>query len=84
MNTTVFDEIINSISNKYDAFTVEEQGNKTVYTLVSNDRSDFADIKKNLGMYIGDIVHLRGSEPYKIHVVDDLGLYRIIFEKIEE
>lgn len=83
MKTTVFDEIINSISNKYDAFTVEEQGNKTVYTLVSNDRSDFADIKKNLEMYVGDTVYLGGSDPYKIIVIDSLGLYRIIFEKVE-
>jgi hypothetical protein len=81
MNTTVFDEIINAVSSKYDAFTVEERENKIVYTLVSNDRSDFSLIKTNLTAYVGDTVYLQGTDPYSVSVVDDLGLYRIVFEK---
>ena len=82
MDTTFFDEIINAVSNKYDAFTVEETVDKTIYTLVSNSRSDFAKIKENLALYVGDTVQLNGTEPYKVFVVDDLGLYRIVFERI--
>lgn len=83
MNTTVFDEIINAVSNKYDAFTVEETANKTTYTLVSNSRSDFGSIKSNLESYVGGTVRLHGTDRFKVHVIDDLGLYRIVFERME-
>ncbi|MBF7096046.1 hypothetical protein [Alkalibacter mobilis] len=82
MKTTYFDEIINSISGKYDAFTVEETEGSIAYTLVSNSRSDFQSIKSKLKEYVGDIIYINGKSSYSVSTSDDLGLNRITFKRI--
>ncbi|NTW71267.1 MAG: hypothetical protein HGA49_03380 [Eubacteriaceae bacterium] len=77
----MFDKIISLVSGKYDAYTIEETGNKVIYTLVSNDRSDFECIKTKLRDVVGTTVYTDENEIYNIETSDDLGFNRIVFVK---
>ena len=78
----MFDSLISMISGKYDAFTIEEFENKIVYTLVSNDRSDFEHIKNRLKERVGKSICLNSLDRYEIEVIDELGFNKIVFKKI--
>lgn len=78
-----FDQIINTVSRKYDAFTVEEREDQIIYTLVSNDRTDFESLKDSLQSQFGKQVCLKGKGLYEIQTADDMGLSKIIFQKKE-
>lgn len=78
----MFDNIISMISGKYDAFTIEESENKVVYTLVSNDRSDFEHIKNRLKERVGNSICINSFDRYEIDVVDELGFNKIVFRKV--